>query len=360
MLVQAIYTFIVALFLKALLVPAFMRLAGRLSLTDRPGGRKIHNGVIPRTGGIAVFIGFVVAVLLAVPLREDLRAYLLGAGVLFVFGVLDDRFNLDYRIKLLGQTLAALVFTMGGGVLIEHFPFVPNETLPAWLSLPITLLTLVAVTNALNLSDGLDGLAAGIGVLSIGCLLLLAYQAGDAPAVTVSLAVIGSVLGFLRFNTFPARVFLGDAGSQFLGFSAGVLAVIVTQRSNPALSPVIPLLVLGLPILDMVNVMVTRIARGVSPFRGDRTHLHHRLLALGLNQTEAVSAVYVAQGAVVLLAYLLRYSYDMVLVTAYGAFCVAVLYGIGQVNKRRHQLRAREDHQSACLLYTSPSPRDLN
>ncbi len=342
----AAFAFILALFLSTALVPALGRVAGRLGLIDRPGGRKVHVAAMPRTGGIAIFLGFLAPVLLWVPLRDDLRAFVIAAGVLFCFGVLDDRFNLDYRLKLLGQLLAALIVTLGGGVLITHFPFAPDERLPFVLALPFTLLALVGITNALNLSDGLDGLAGGISLLAIGALLLLAYQAEDAAVVTVALAVMGATFGFLRFNTYPARVFMGDSGSQFLGFSAAVLAVIVTQTANPALSPVVPVLLLGLPILDTLTVMTRRIAAGRSPFAADRTHLHHRLLDLGLSQYEAVAAVYLAQAALVVLAYLLRYSADALLVGVYAAFAVTVLVGLRHLAASAPHLKARPAHAS--------------
>ena len=343
---KAAYAFVLALFLATVLVPVLGRIAGRIGLTDVPGGRKIHANVMPRTGGIAIFFGFLAPVLLWVPLREDLRAYVIAAAVLFVFGVLDDRYNLDYRLKLLGQVIAALVVTLGGGVLIEHFPFVPDEQLPPFLTLPFTLLVLVGITNALNLSDGLDGLAGGVSLLANGALLLLAYQAGDLPVVMVALAAMGATFGFLRFNTYPARVFMGDSGSQFLGFTAAVLAVIVTQTSNLALSPVIPVLLLGVPILDTLTVMARRIADGRSPFSADRTHIHHRLLDLGFNQYEAVASVYIAQALLLVLAYLLRYSADAVLLAVYGVFAVTLMVGLRYLATRAAGFKARPGHAS--------------
>lgn len=324
----AAYAFVLSLFISMALVPPLRSVAGRLRLTDTPGGRKVHQQVTPRTGGIAIFVGFITPVLLWTPLRRDLRAFLVAASVLFVFSILDDRLNLDYRIKLLGQVLAALIVTLWGGVVIWHFPFVHDETLPAFVGIPFTVFVLTGITNAVNLSDGLDGLAGGISLLAMSMVTVFAYRVHDGAVVLVSVAVIGATLGFLRYNTHPARIFMGDSGSQFLGFSAGVLAVIVTQISNPALSPVVPVLLLGLPILDTLTVMTRRIAQGRSPFSADRTHFHHRLLDLGLTHYETVAAIYLIQALLVALAFLMRYSSDQWILTAYGLFAVVVLLGL--------------------------------
>jgi UDP-GlcNAc:undecaprenyl-phosphate GlcNAc-1-phosphate transferase len=342
----AAYAFVLSLFIAMALVPPLCGVAGRLGLTDNPGGRKVHQQVTPCTGGIAIFLGFLAPVLLWMPLRQDLHAFLVAAAVLFVFGVLDDRFNLDYRIKLLGQALAALIVTLWGGVVIWHFPFVPDEGFPALIGIPFTVFVLTGITNAVNLSDGLDGLAGGMSLLAIAAVLLLAGKAADGPLVMVALATMGATLGFLRYNTHPARVFMGDSGSQFVGFSAGVLAVIVTQISNPALSPVLPVLLLGLPILDTLTVMTRRIAEGRSPFEADRTHLHHRLLDLGFTQYEVVAAVYAAQALLMVLACLLRYSSDTMILTVYSAFAIAVLFGISRLDRISASIKGRAEGDS--------------
>ncbi len=326
--ISAVYTFLLALFLSTALVPLLVKIAPALKLVDRPGVRKIHDHVIPRIGGIAIVAGMLVPVLLWVPLRQDVQGFLEAVLLLTLFGVIDDRFDLDFRIKFVGQIAAASIVALHGGVVIHHFPFLPGETLPQWLGVPLTVLVLVAVTNAINLSDGMDGLAGGISLLIIGFLGFLGYQAGDDTTVMLALAVIGGIFGFLRFNTYPARVFMGDCGSQFLGFSAGVLALIVTQKSNPALSPLLPLLVLGLPILDTAWVMLRRLAAGRSPFSPDRGHIHHRLLDLGLTQYEAVVVIYGIQIVLILAAYLLAYSWDLLICAAYGVFVLLLIQGM--------------------------------
>ncbi|WP_295885472.1 MraY family glycosyltransferase [uncultured Thiohalocapsa sp.] len=339
--VRAAYAFLLALFLAMVLIPPLVHAAGPLGLMDSGGGRKVHAGRIPRIGGVAIFVGFLVPVLVWTPLRDGIGAFVAALAVLFVFGLLDDRFNLDYRLKLLGQLLAAAIVVIGGAVLIQRVPYWPGGLLPVPLALPLTLLVLAGVTNAVNLSDGLDGLAGGISLLAVCCLLVLDAGGAASPALILLAALLGAVLGFLRFNTYPARLFMGDAGSQLLGFSVGVLAIMITQRPAAGLSPVLPLLVLGVPILDMLTVMARRIARGRSPFHADRTHLHHRLIAAGLSQAEAVSLIYGLQFLLLVLAYLLRDGPDGVILLVYAVFCLLVLLGECALEQYRVDLHAR-------------------
>jgi len=344
--VRAAFAFILALFLTMVLIPPLVRLAGPLRLMDTGGGRKVHAGRVPRIGGVAIFVGFLVPVVIWVPPRPDLVAFIVAAVVIFVFGVLDDRFNLDYRLKLLGQILATAIVIAVGGVVIRQVPFWPGGLLPDFLALPITVLAVVAVTNAVNLSDGLDGLAGGISLLAAAGLILLATGGDDRILLVVLAALIGAIFGFLRFNTFPARLFMGDTGSQLLGFSLAVLAVSITQRADTGFSPLLPLLVFGLPLLDMLTVMVGRIARGHSPFKADRTHLHHRLLDSGLSQYEAVSLVYATQFGFVALAYVLRFAGDVAILLSYALCCALVLFAVRALERRQEQRTNRQPQRS--------------
>jgi UDP-GlcNAc:undecaprenyl-phosphate GlcNAc-1-phosphate transferase len=194
-----------------------------------------------------------------------------------------------------------------------------------FLAVPFTVFALVGVTNAVNLSDGLDGLAAGTVLMAMAAMGLLAYEGGDMTAVVLALVLSGVLFGFLRFNTHPARVFMGDTGSQLLGYSAGVLAVMVTQTSSPAISVAVPLLLLALPLVDTVAVMVRRLLSGQSPFRADRSHVHHRLLALGLDHYEVVFVIYLGQGALVVLSLFLRYFPDVVVLGTFLALAGAAV-----------------------------------
>ena len=331
---------IVATFVTVVLIPPLVRLAERLHAYDLPGTRKVHERPIPRLGGVAMVVGTVLPLLLWAPLDAQLVAYLCGVGIILVFGVWDDVRNLGYGLKFLGQVVAALVVIVFGDVVIRSLPFGGLDPLPDAIAIPLTLVALVGITNAINLADGLDGLAGGITLLSLTAIGLLAYPVGAAGVLLPAAAVGGSIVGFLRFNTYPARIFMGDGGSQFLGFSAGVLAVVLTQQAHPSLSPALPLLLLGLPVLDTAMVIGERLWEGRSPFKPDQNHLHHKLLSLRLHHYEAVFAIYVLQTLLLGAAYFLRYESDALIVAVYLVFCVALLgvlkFAIG------HQWRLRE------------------
>jgi UDP-GlcNAc:undecaprenyl-phosphate GlcNAc-1-phosphate transferase len=189
----------------------------------------------------------------------------------------------------------------------------------------ITFVFLLGITNAINLADGLDGLAGGMALLCLCAIALFSVASGQSSVTAIALIEAGAVLGFLRFNTHPARVFMGDCGSQMLGLSVGALALLATQGDGNALSAALPLLLLGLPIMDTLTVMLTRIRAGRSPFAADSTHLHHRLLALGFAHREAVLLIYILQVALVLLAYFLRFDLDSEIVLTFCTFAAVVL-----------------------------------
>jgi UDP-GlcNAc:undecaprenyl-phosphate GlcNAc-1-phosphate transferase len=314
--------FLTALFIAMVTVPLLMRLAGRLRFLDLPDARKVHTSAIPRVGGIGMVLGTVAAVMLWRDTDPTLRVIFLGVGLLSAFGIADDRQDLDYRLKFLGQFIAVLIVVSCGGVVVRRLGLFGVESLPDGVAYPLTVLFLLGTTNAMNLSDGLDGLAAGLGVLSLAAIAYVAELSGGDTVIALSVAIIGAILGFLRYNTHPAVVFMGDTGSQFLGFSAGVLAVLATQKINTAVSGTLPLLILGLPVVDTLLVMGERIARGVSPFKPDRNHFHHKLLALGFDHYEAVLLIYAVQALFILLACLLRYESDGLILGVY-----AVLFG---------------------------------
>lgn len=336
---QAIYILLIALFISMVLIPPLKRVAGPLRLTDVPGGRKIHAASIPRTGGIAIAAGALIPLLLFVTSSHETTAFVVAAGTIFFFGLLDDRFNLNYKLKLLGQIIASLIITIEGGVLIKTLPFITFLELPAFIAIPLTVFVLTAITNAINLSDGLDGLAGGISILALGCIAAFAYQIADVFVFSVAIALMGATFGFLRFNSNPAQIFMGDSGSQFLGFCAGALAIMISQRPDSAIGTLVPFLVFGVPILDTLTVIVRRIAMGRPPFSPDRLHLHHQLLRATLSQPGAVSLVYIAQLVSVILAYLLRYSADEAILGAYIAFSIAVLWGLRCLSEYNGMIR---------------------
>ena len=291
-----------------------------------PDARKSHSTLIPRVGGIAIAAGALLPCLVWLRSTDLVAGYLAGAAFILGFGILDDRAGLDYRMKLLGQ-LVGVLLVVAGGIRIEHLPFAGLDALPIWIALPVTVLFLIAVTNAFNLLDGLDGLAAGCAIISIGTTGLLAWLSGSDPAILIIAAsTVGGVLGFLRYNTHPATVFMGDAGSQFLGFTIGVLVIMLMEQPPSAMSAAVPLLLLGLPVLDTAMVMLVRLKQGRSPFAPDRNHIHHRLLSLGFRHHEAVALIYAGQALFVFSAFAVRYQPDWLLLAWYlGLSGTAVL-----------------------------------
>ncbi|NVN90106.1 MAG: undecaprenyl/decaprenyl-phosphate alpha-N-acetylglucosaminyl 1-phosphate transferase [Desulfuromonadales bacterium] len=333
-------TLFISVLITIALTPLLSAVAIRNNLVDHPGGRKIHSHPIPRIGGIAMACGAFAPLLFWQFGDRFVVAFLSGAAVLVLFGLLDDLQDLPPKVKFFGQILAALVVIIGGGVHITSLgSLLPGVLhLPPALSIPLTLVAIIGATNAINLADGLDGLAGGISLLIFAALVCLSYLAGNQIIGLISLAMVGVLFGFLRFNTHPATIFMGDAGSQFLGFSAATLAISLTQ-SAPTMSPVLPLILLGFPILDTLTVMVTRIARKQSPFVADKNHFHHHLLALGLAQSESVLVIYLLQTLLVGVALLLRYYSDWLLLLCYFGFSGTVLFLFNRARSAHWRLK---------------------
>lgn len=314
---------LLSVFITVSLIPGMTNLASRLQLVDLPDSRKVHTCPVPRIGGLAMALGASVPVILWTAASNFMRAYLIGAGILVAFGLLDDLRGLGYPAKFAGQFSAALAAVSLGGVRINSLGSLLPAQLPQWFAMPVTVIVIVGITNAINLADGLDGLAGGISLLGFSCIAYFAYQRGNSSVVLLSLSLAGAIFGFLRYNTHPASLFMGDTGSQLLGFSEAVLAITITQGDTP-FSPVLPLIILGFPVLDTLTVMVERIMAGRSPFSADKNHFHHRLIRLGLSHVEAVFAIYVLQAAMIVAAVVFKYN-DRVLMASYTLFSVLII-----------------------------------
>ena len=332
-------TLLTSIILTIVVMPYFLELAVRLQALDKPGQRKVHEDVMPRCGGMAMTIGASVPILLWLPKTYFVKGLLVGGLILMFFGLADDIKDLKPNTKLLGQTMGALIVTLVGGIKINDLGnfWLSGAVLPDWASIPLTVFVIVGVTNATNLSDGLDGLAGGIALLIFLCIGYLGVMQQDWATVMIAIAVGGSVLGFLRFNSYPAQLFMGDAGSQLLGFVGIVLAIKLAQQS-PTISVITPLIIFGIPILDTLTVMTRRIAKGRSPFAADRNHFHHQLMAIGLFHTEAVLTIYLAQSLLILIAIVYHGSNDWVLLAAYLFFAGAVVGAFYLFQKNEYRI----------------------
>ncbi|MDA8133613.1 MAG: MraY family glycosyltransferase [Desulfobacteraceae bacterium] len=323
---QLFTVFILSLFLTLALVPVFRRLAFRMNIVDVPDERKVHVLPMPKTGGISMAVGAFIPFFLWVPKDDFVSAVFIGSMIIVFSGLADDIRPLASWQKLLPQVAAALLVIFWGGVRIRYIGLygVEETALPEAVSIVLTLFVIIGVTNAINLSDGLDGLAGGISMLSFVMMAFLAFQCETMSVALVSIAMVGAIAGFLRFNTHPAVLFMGDAGSQLLGFLAVVFALVLTQGHTPY-SRVLSLTLIGFPILDTLMVMVERMAKGRSPFKADKNHFHHRLLRLGFSHAEAVLIIYLIQACFLSLAFIFRFYEGWVHVLIFGFFSVTIL-----------------------------------
>ena len=326
---------IISMLLTLALIPPLVRYAPRIGALDIPNSRKVHAGAIPRIGGIAMIFGSLIPLLIWLPLQKEYVSISLAVLVIFLFGLWDDRKEISYKLKFLGQLMAAGIIVFGGDIVIEYAPFWGEQKIPGYIACPFTILCLVAITNAMNLADGLDGLAGGTTLVSFGLIGVLCLSSGAPYILIVTMSVVGGVLGFLRFNSHPASIFMGDTGSQFLGLILGAELLLLTQSADIMLAKTLPLLIIGLPLVDTVSVMITRLASGRSPFSPDKNHIHHRLLKLGFSHYETVVILYLLQFVFVVSAFFTAYSPDWVpalLFVTYGALLTSTLLGLERFN----------------------------
>lgn len=339
--------FITAMAISMAITPIMVRIAPRFGLIDRPGPRKVHVTPIPRVGSVGIVLGSLVPILLWVPMSQGVYAYLIGALILLIFGLWDDAKELGYLIKFLGQIIAVLTVVFYGDIYVTRLPIVGVEAIPAYIGIPFTVIVMVGVINAINTSDGLDGLAGGMSLLSFGCIGYLAFLAEGYLTLTITIGVLGGVFGFLRYNTHPARVFMGDGGSQFLGFTLGFLAILLTHQANPIISPALPALILGLPIIDIIAVVIQRVKKGEKWYTAHKDHIHHRLLRLGFDHYEAVVIIYAIQVFLVTSALFLTYESDLLIFVVYFGVCSMLFLFLNYAERKNWQAHK---HQSVSKL----------
>ena len=285
---EVLYGAIIAFGIVVLLTPAVGGMARLLGAVDNPDSRRVNRRPIPRLGGLAIFLGIVVPSLAFLDLSGESRGVLLGAAVATVVGAVDDFRGLSPTVKLGGQFVAASI-PPAFGVWIDHFtfPFVGVVDLPAFVGVPLSMLFIVAVMNMVNFLDGLDGLAAGVCGIAGATYAVLALSLGKPDPAILSAIVGGACLGFLRHNFFPARIFMGDAGSLCLGFILASVSIQGLLKTASTVVLVLPLLVLAVPILDTSFVVAKRLKHGQPIYAADRSHLHHRFLNIGFSQRRA-------------------------------------------------------------------------
>lgn len=308
--IMPIYIYLIALLSAFVIayfsVPLAIKIAFKVGATDEPDHRKVHSQTMPRLGGLAIFIAFIIPMLFIIEKEPSpFLGILLGGLVIFCVGIIDDIYQLSAKTKFIGQIIAASIAIYFG--VIVHFVTNPFDGLVSlgFLSIPVTLLWIVGVTNAINLIDGLDGLAGGVSVIAAGTMGIIALLQGQPEVSLAAFILVAAILGFLPYNFHPAQTFMGDSGSNFLGFILGCLAIMGTAKSATLISLFIPIVILGIPIFDTFFAIIRRINNKAPIFKPDKDHLHHRLLALGMEHTQCVLTIYGISGVFALVAILL-------------------------------------------------------
>lgn len=322
-----------ALAVVLLLTPLVRLLAIRLGALDHPIGRSMHSEPKPYLGGLAIYAAFVAAVAVTGGLADrGILGILVGGLLIVALGIVDDLYRLSAKWKLLGQIAIAAVLVVIYSVRIEWVtnPWGGYFYLRTW-SIPLTIFWIVAVVNVVNLIDGLDGLAAGISSIASLTLLLVALQAGQANTVLLTAALAGSALGFLRYNFNPAKIFMGDAGSMFLGYALAAVSVEGLVKTAATVSLAVPVVALGLPIFDTSFAIIRRALSGRPIHEADKDHLHHRLLRMGLSHREVVLVMYGISGWLGLSAIALARLSPLQGVLILGFVALSMLFGAKKV-----------------------------
>ncbi len=325
-----IVAFTIALAVAYFLTPKVKDFAIKVGALDAPDDRKVHTRPIPRMGGLAIYAAFVLAILASMYVSREIMGLLVGGTVILIVGIIDDLKPLPARVKLLGQIVAAAVLVMFD-IRIEWLTNPFGEMLYVeYLAIPLTILWVVGLTNTVNLIDGLDGLAAGVSTIASVTILLVALQQNFWTVAVLTAALAGSALGFLQHNFNPAKIFMGDTGSMFLGYMLAAISILGAVKSAATIALIVPIVALGLPILDTAFAIIRRYMSGRPIFKPDKGHLHHRLLEMGLTQKQAVLLMYVISGCLGLSAIALTEVNK-----SFGAFIIVALLGIAFIGARK-------------------------
>ncbi|MBE6562701.1 MAG: undecaprenyl/decaprenyl-phosphate alpha-N-acetylglucosaminyl 1-phosphate transferase [Ruminococcaceae bacterium] len=324
------------------LTPPVRVLAFLIGAVDVPTDeRRMHTKPTPRIGGLAIFGGFAISALVFGTYTPALGAVLAGGFIMVVMGILDDVYRLKAWVKLIVQVAAAVVAVLFG-VVIEHITLFGYVIEFGVLSIPISILWIVGLTNAINLLDGLDGLACGVSAIMSITLLGVVLLHGDYQSALIMAILAAACLGFLPFNMNPARIFMGDTGSLFLGYTMAVMSVQGVFKMHTVISFIIPIAMFALPLLDTLFAIFRRIKGGESPFAPDRKHLHHKLVDMGFTQREAVRILYAVCGILGLVS--ITFSEDIfseykLTKTLIVAACAIIVFGLNYIVMKKTSSR---------------------
>ena len=313
--------------------PLVKSLAYKIGAIDVPkDDRRMHKVPIPRLGGLAIFLSFLLAILVFADIDLQMQGILLGAVVIVIVGVLDDIMALKALPKLIAQIVAAGIAAYHGCVIqFVSNPNVFSESTYVnlgWISIPLTIIWIVAITNAVNFIDGLDGLAVGVSAISTATLIVIALMVSEFNIAVILCGLFGACLGFIPYNMNPAKIFMGDTGATFLGYILATLSITGLFKLYAIISFAVPFLILGLPIFDICFAFLRRIAKGQNPMTADRSHVHHRLIDLGFSQKQTVAIAYLLTAILGLAAVVLTSSGELKALILIGAIFVVGAIGV--------------------------------
>ena len=334
-----ILSFVIALAVTGVLTPLAIVIAPKIGAMDIPKDeRRMHKKPIPRFGGLGIYIGVAVSLLLFVPIGKQHMGFIIGGGILVALGIVDDIRGIKPLVKLAGQIAAAAlaacfdIKVIGVGKLV----------FPVWFSIIITIAWIVGITNAINLIDGLDGLAAGVACISCLSVAYTCNIMNNPPIETTMLAMAGAVVGFLIYNFYPAKIFMGDAGSMFLGFGLATCSLMseTPTKGTTLFSIIIPLFILALPIFDTLFAIGRRVVNHKSIFAADKGHIHHRIMAMGFGQRRTVLALYSISAVMGIAGILWTRSLrlEALLLLLVAIALTTVFLGVGIVNKKTEEV----------------------
>ncbi len=314
--------------------PLVKHLAIKWKAIDIPkDGRRMHKSPIPRLGGLAIIFGFIVAMVCFGVMTREVMSIMAGALIIAVMGIVDDIKALDAKPKFLIQIIAAAIVVIGGDLKIQAFanPFIWSDSvyfaMPEWTSVIVSIIWIVFLTNAVNFIDGLDGLAAGVSAIMSVSIVFIATQLSEYYVAVIGVSLMGACFGFLPYNFNPAKIFMGDTGSTFLGFILASLSIIGVFKSYAIISFAVPILIMGLPMFDALFAMIRRVSKGQSPMQADRGHLHHRLIDMGFSQKQSVFILYLISGILGLSAIVLAESGSLRALLILACVLVVILIG---------------------------------
>lgn len=340
--------FLTSLIIAFIATPYVKNLAVKVGAVDAPNQRKVHTRIMPRMGGLAIYIGYMVAFFLFVPYTSlsEMLGIFIGSSIVMIVGMLDDKYQLSPKWKLLGQLVATAIVVIPFGLKIGvvNLPYSGSIDFSSgwlvWLAVPITMFWIVGVTNAVNLIDGLDGLSAGVSAIAAGTMGVMALLMDDYKVATYCFVLLGAILGFLYFNFHPARLFMGDTGSLFLGFNLAALSIMGFKEAL-FVSFIIPIVVLGVPLWDTFFAIVRRIVNKKPISSPDKGHLHHCLLNMGLSHRSTVLTIYSISIFFGMMAILLTKTTKWTTIIVMVALLIVIHLGteiVGLVSRRHRPL----------------------